>query len=133
MLAAVFCPTQTKNKMELKEFKEYVESFPDEKVFYYSISTPFSWRGSYDEVAFAVAEMPMTKEDMLFRINQAYTETFFGYKGGEYKYSDYTTVNFEDDTSSYTDGGYCADWIAKIEGKEPFKSQQERLVKMMLS
>jgi hypothetical protein len=119
--------------MELKEFKNYVESFNDGTVFNYTISNPFSWRGSYDEVAFAITEYPMTKEDMLNRINQAYTGTFFGYKGGEYKYKDYTTVNFEDSTSNYTDGGYCSDWIAKIEDKEPFKTQQERLVKMMLS
>lgn len=118
--------------MELKQFKDYVESFENNHQFEYGISTPFSWRGSYDEVAFSVVHQPMTKEEILFRINQAYTETFFGYKGGEYTYGDYTTVNFEQDTSSYTDGGYCSEWIATIEGKEPFKSQQERLVKLML-
>jgi len=117
--------------MKLKEFKDYIESFKNGAVFYYSISTPFSWRGSYDEVCFAIAEMPMKKEDILLRINQAYTENFFGYKGGRYRYQDYTTVNFEDNAGAYTDGGYCAEWIAKIEGAEMVKTPQERLIKLM--
>ena len=46
--------------MELKNLKDYISSFPNETVFKYGISKPFSWRGSYDEVAFSI-ETPMTR------------------------------------------------------------------------
>lgn len=75
----------------------------------------------------------MTREEILAKIEKAYSETFYGYKGGEFTFDDYTPVNFEEDTSRYTDGGYCAEWIAKIEGSEMRQSQEERLVKLIFS
>lgn len=119
--------------MELKEFKDYIENTEKGKKFNYGISEPFSWRGSYDEVAFEILEQPMTREEILVNIEKAYTGTFYGYKGGEYTYKDYTEVNFEKDTSRYTDGGYCAEMIAKIEDGEIYESQEKRLVKLAFS
>ena len=119
--------------MKLKEFKDYIENAENGKQFNYGISEPFSWRGSYDEVAFEILEQPMTREEILANIEKAYQGTFYGYKGGEYTYKDYTEVNFEEDTSSYTDGGYCAEMIAKIEGGEIYGSQENRLVKLAFS
>jgi hypothetical protein len=118
--------------MNLKEFKTYVESTIVGITFEYGISEPFSWRGSYDEVAFDVIEGIMTREEMLRRIEMAYTGTFHGYKGGEYRYNDYTDIHFESGYGSYTDGDYCGQWIARIEGNEPVSSQEERLVRLML-
>jgi len=72
--------------------------------------------------------------EILENIEKAYTEQFYGYKGGEYRYSDYTTVNFEKEGSrNYSDGGYCSEMIAKLECTMPFKSQEERLVKLAFS
>jgi hypothetical protein len=120
--------------MELKDFKEHISNFPKGTVFNYGISKPFSWRGSYDEVAFSIVESPMSKEDILANIELAYTGTFYGYKGGEYKYQDYTTVNFEEEGSrNYSDGRYVAQMIAKIEEKEEYQSQEDRLVKLAFS
>lgn len=117
--------------MELKEFKQHIESFPKGTKFSYGISKPFSWRGSYDEVAFSIIENKMSREDILKNIELAYTETFYGYKGGTYKYEDYTTVNFEEEGSrNYSDGKYVAEMIAKIENSEEYRSQEERLVKL---
>ena len=116
-------------KMTLKEFKNYIESFQNSAKFKYGISDPFSWRGSYSEVAFEVLETPMEKEVILERINKAYSETFIGYKGGEFQYYDYTDVNFEVDHGSYTDGEYCAEMISKIENERQYASQEERLIK----
>lgn len=116
--------------MRLKEFKDYISSFPDETQFAHSISKPFSWRGSYDEVAFDLhVYQNMSKEEILKRIELAYTELFYGYKGGEYRYCGFTRVNFEEDTSAYTDGGYVGDLIAKVEDDSAFRSQEERLIK----
>lgn len=120
--------------MKLKDFKQHIESFTNGTQFKFGITNPFSWRGSYDEVAFSIVESPMSKEDILANINLAYTETFYGYKGGKYKYQDYTTVNFEEEGSrNYSDGRYVAQMIAKIEEKEEYQSQEDRLVKLAFS
>ena len=119
--------------MELKEFKQQIEQAETGKTFDYGISEPFSWRGSYDEVAFEILEQPMTREEILANIEKAYTGTFYGHKGGEYTYEDYTEVHFEEDSSRWTDGGYCAEMIAKIEGGETYQSQEMRLVKLAFS
>ena len=71
--------------MKLKDFKQHISNFPKLTEFNYGISKPFSWRGSYDEVAFSIVEYPMTREEILANIELAYTETFYGYKGGEYQ------------------------------------------------
>jgi len=119
--------------MNLIDFKKHIESFDNGTEFKYGISKPFSWRGSYDEVAFSITEEPMTKEAILRNIEKAYTELFCGYKGGEYRYSDYTTVNFEEGSRNYSGGGYCSEMIAKLNHIMPFKSQEERLVKLAFS
>lgn len=114
--------------MTLGEFKNYIESFPEGKIFDYGISEPFSWRGSYDEVAFQIIQQPMERDEILAKINTAYKQVFQGYKGGDYTYNDYTYIHFEEGIRYYTDGGYCAEMIAKIEGSKPYKSQETRLV-----
>ena len=119
--------------MELKEFKTQIEQAVGGYTFEYGISEPFSWRGSYDEVAFEILECPMTREEILTNIEKAYEGTFRGYKGGEYTYQDYTEVHFEEDSGSWTDGGYCAEMIAKIEGGEMYQSQEMRLVRLAFS
>lgn len=119
--------------MVLEEFKDYIENKEIGKKFNYGISEPFSWRGSYDEVAFEILEQPMTREEVLANIEKAYTDTFYGYKGGKYTYKDYTEVNFERDGSKYTDGSYCAEMIAEIEDDEIYESQEKRLVKLAFS
>jgi hypothetical protein len=51
--------------MNLKDFKQHIESFPDGTEFKFGISEPFSWRGVYAEVAFEMLEQPMLKEEIL--------------------------------------------------------------------
>lgn len=74
--------------MELGELKKHIESFDSGHKFEYSLSYPFSSRGSYNEVTFEILKSPMTREEVLANIEKAYTETFFGYKRGEYTYSE---------------------------------------------
>ncbi len=92
--------------MVLKQFKEYFEKFPNGTSFRFGISEPFSWRGVYSEVAFEILETPMSKEEILSNINAAYDGEFEGWKGGTYSYNKNTTIHFEKDYGSYTDGGY---------------------------
>ena len=119
--------------MELKEFKQQIEKAEMGKTFDFGISEPFSWRGIYAEVAFEMLEQPMTREEILANIEKAYSEEFYGYKGGTFRYDDHTEVHFESNSGSWTDGGYCANWIAKIEDDEPYESQEMRLVKLAFS
>jgi hypothetical protein len=116
--------------MTLGDFKKHIERFPIGTQFKFGISEPFSWRGVYAEVAFAITENPMTREEVLAKIRLAYRGTFFGYKGGEYSYDDDTDVHFEPDSKTWTDGGYVSGWIARIENQEEYKTQEHRLVKL---
>lgn len=119
--------------MVLKQFKDHILTFSDEQVFNYGISKPFSWRGVYSEVAFAIIEKETPREEILKNIELAYTEIFDGYKGGENKYCDSTEIHFEDSSRNYTDGEYCAEWISKLENKDVRYSQEERLVKLIFN
>ena len=111
--------------MTLKEFRDHIDQLEDGTIFTHGISLPFSWRGNYEEVAFEVLDTMSQKEDMLKAIAQAYTETFYGYKGGEFTFEDDTPVHFESDPSSYTDGGYVERWIEHFaEGEEVTKEKQ---------
>ena len=100
--------------MTLKELKDFFENQPSGKLFQFGISRPFSWRGSYDEVAFSIEEYESTREDILNNINDAYIGTYTGYKGGDYNYSDDTTVNFEEDYSRWSDGSYTMNLLLKF-------------------
>ena len=99
--------------MNLKQLKEMYDSIPDETILEYGITDVFSWRGSYDEVAFSIGETVYAKfgKDC---INRAYTELFYGYKGGEYMYSDSTPVNFEAGEGRYSDGDYREEVICDM-------------------
>ena len=48
--------------------------------------SPHSYRGYYDEVAFELWFNTSIKE-MLLCVNRALTETFIGWKGGEFTYN----------------------------------------------
>jgi hypothetical protein len=119
--------------MELKDFKNHIENFEEGHLFNYGISEPFCWRGRYIEVAFEMLEETMIREEILNRIEMAYTEEFIGYKGGTYRFHDYTDVHFEYDSSSYSDGGYCRNWLEKIENKEQYDTPEMKLVKLAFS
>ena len=117
--------------MTIKEFKEIVKNAKGRKLAY-GISEPFSWRGIYAEVCFEILKEPMTKAKILQRIQQATTETFYGYKGGKYKYDENTRVNFECEYSAYTDGQYCQDLIDEIEQSQPYQDDETKLFNLIV-
>jgi hypothetical protein len=117
--------------MRLGELKNHIMSLPEGSKLEYRLSYPFSWRGSYDEVAFRIEWVHCTREDVLENIIAALTRTFEGYKGGEYIYNEHTTVNFEEDISTYTDGNYVRVCIAQIEGGERYQSEEQRFINLI--
>lgn len=120
--------------MILKDLKESVSNLPEKTEFDYGLTKPFSWRGSYDEVAFSILESPMTREEILANIELAYTETFHGYKGGKYQYNDYTNVNFEEEGScNYSDGDYTEQMISRIEDTKEYKDRETKLINLIFT
>ena len=118
--------------MTLGELKQLIESKPERAEFNYTLSRPFSWRGSYAEVAFAIEEIGSTRQQLLIMIEEAFTNEFTGYKGGEYTYNEHTEVNFEEDTSSWSDGEYITDLIEKIEDKK-YEDPDIKLLNLVFS
>jgi len=117
--------------MTLVEFKNKINSLPKDSEFSYSISEPFSWRGSYAEVAFSIEETPSNATQVLEKINMAYDREFTGYKGGEYTYDDYTDVHFESGHESYSDGDYVERIIQGLTESGVVESPEKKLVDLL--
>lgn len=117
--------------MVLQEFKSYIEKFPDNHLFSFGISNPFSSRENDINVAFTAEDFPMRKEEILQKIESALTETF-SQRGGEIRFDENFQIKFEDESGDYdyeiTD--YCAHKIAEIEGSEVYGNQEEKLIKI---
>ncbi len=117
--------------MILKELKEMFEKLPDNTVLQHGIGKPTSWRGAYSEVCFPIEERILAAQCKKY-IQEAYDETFCGYKGGDYEYDDFTPVNFEDSGSSCSDGVYREEVISDIIGINADYDRDKFLVKLMI-
>lgn len=85
--------------MTIQDLKTYFETA--EKPTFFLVDV-FSWRGSYNEVAFEPSREG-TREESLKQIERAIEESFVGWKGGCYTYSLNTEVHFENCHSAFTD------------------------------
>ena len=117
--------------MNLLKFKNYIKSFPFWKVFNYSISDPFSWRWSYDEVCFSIENKQSSQEEILEKIYKAYTDTFCWWKWWEYKYWDLTPVNFESEEGSYSDWFYVKNLLEELYIDR--RSEEQKLIETIFS
>ena len=45
--------------MELKDFKQHISNFPNGTQFKFGITKTFSWRGIYEEIAFACGSVAL--------------------------------------------------------------------------
>ncbi len=91
--------------LTLEDLKNKYMQMNSKTILPFGISEPFSWRGSYEEVAFAIVE-DISVEDCLEHIDQALNNTFEGWKGGEFEYDLFTEVHFEEYAGGYSDGLY---------------------------
>lgn len=85
--------------MTIEWLKKYFENAENPKFFLVDV---FSWRGVYEEVAFTPSKEG-SKEESLKIIERALSETFEGYKGGEYSYNIHTEAHFENGESNWGD------------------------------
>ena len=113
--------------MTLGQLIEKINALESADKYAYTLSDPFSWRGSYCEVCFSIekAETPVGKEELLRKANLALAGVFYGYKGGTYTYDLDTKVNFEKSFRSYTDGGYAKDKVVEISVVEPMDIEEQ--------
>lgn len=90
--------------MTIQELTNKIESLGDTMDF--CIEDIFSWRGFYIEPACTISTNNTTKEHNLSMLNKLITETFYGWKGGEYTYTEYSDIHFEEDRGSWSDGKF---------------------------
>lgn len=72
----------------------------------FCITDVFSWRGVYNEPACSISTDTTSKEHNLAMIDKLLSETFSGWKGGEYTYHRYDDIHFEDTPDSWSNGAY---------------------------
>lgn len=78
--------------MYLKELIAQLEAVDDKtKTVKLGFSRPHSYRGYYEDLAFAPTEY-VTIQAMLNDAKSALGQTFFGWKGGEFAMSEYSRV-----------------------------------------
>lgn len=68
----------------------------------YSPSGTSSYRGAYDELAINYSEEPLRVSQLLTILEDAYSKTYTGYKGGQYKMKDGTLLWAAIDRSTTT-------------------------------
>lgn len=98
--------------MTIKELYDKIESWPED-IMNFCITDVFSWRGVYAEPACSLSCIQTLKQDNLHMLNRLINEIFNGWKGGKYKYYSTDTLNFECEKSSYSDGKYIMNFLAK--------------------
>ena len=121
--------------MNLGQMLQMFQNVEDKsKILKWGISEPFSWRGIYSEVCFSI-EKNVSVEECIEKIEEVLSETFYGYKGGEYIYDMDTPVHFEADGSGYSDGEYVEEMLCFILADRYTEDDWDReglLVKAML-
>lgn len=101
----------------IRELRNKIQSWPDDTM-NFRIEDVFAWRGFYVQPACHITCNVATKEHNLSMLASLTTDTFFGWKGGEYEYDDLDELNFETDYGSYTDGQFILNFLME-HGDEP--------------
>lgn len=78
--------------MTLQDLIVELQKLPPDAIFGEGFDEAFSYRGSYNEIAFNPAQN-VPAQQMLAIAKSAIGQTFTGYKGGDYTMGDYTPVN----------------------------------------
>ena len=96
--------------MTIKELYDNIKSYPNDTMDF-CIENVFTWRGFYQDAACEISTRNVSKQYNLKQLEKLTSETFSGWKGGEFSYDEYTTINFESDYGSYTNGNYILSFI----------------------
>ncbi len=85
--------------MTIEDLYDYFRTSKKPKFYLVDV---FSWRGIYDEVAFTPSKIGSVKKSIEI-LDRAITETFDGWKGGEYTYDLWTKAHFETEERGSSD------------------------------
>ena len=99
--------------MDLQQLIDTLSAHPDQDaVFKIGFKNPDSWRGSYDEIAFAPAkDVPLAL--MLKQAEACLGSTFTGYKGGEFTMEKHTPIHI-DNYGEWTNNDQIWDMLLKL-------------------
>ena len=98
--------------MIIKDLYNKIESWPEDTMDF-CVTDVFSWRGVYAEPACSLSTSNTTKVENLDMLSRLMSESFMGWKGGEYTYCSADTINFECSEGSYSDGKYLIGFLAR--------------------
>lgn len=81
----------------------------------FGFTNAHSWRGVYAEPSFEPCG-PTTLGDMRAEVERALTETFTGWKGGEFEYGDWSTAHLDQEGRCTDDngGGRLASLVSQL-------------------
>lgn len=102
-------------EMKLKQLKLIVDGWADDSfMFSYGINSVHSYRGYYDQVAFGCGSN-VSVEFVKSLVNSALSQTFVGWKCGEYRYDGNTLCNLaEEGCCGDDDNIYFESTVAKM-------------------
>lgn len=80
--------------MNIEELRKELRKLPKSMVFPVGFANPHSWRGSYDEPSVEPAH-DVSVKSMLNCLDELVTEEFYGYKGGEYRFSKWQNLHLD--------------------------------------
>jgi hypothetical protein len=92
--------------MQLRELIERLQLEEPDLVIPHGFDAPHSYRGFYDQLAFEPNGGPMTIQELLDIIKPCVGQVFQGYKGGDFKMSEWTDVWL-------ANWGHCGDMLSE--------------------
>jgi len=109
---------QTSNKSRFKRFtigelRELLQGQSSDKVCKFGFGYPHAHRGYYNHVSFPPNEQNITIGQLLDYLKDAVNHEFEGWKGGEYRYDDFTLVHFNFEGRCSDDDCYIPEHILK--------------------
>lgn len=96
-------------EVPLGRLRELLSCIPGDTVFEWGICGPHSWRGIYAEPAFESAPN-VTAGQMLTAVEEALSDTFTGWKGGDFTYNEHSHAHLSVRGSSIEE-----DWSPLLE------------------
>lgn len=98
----------TANNVTLGELEAFLKKLPTSMNVTNGFTNPHSYRGNYEEVAFAPA-FNVCVGEMLSCVEKALTQSFRGYKGGYFSYDEKTLCHVQNEGSSYPGEDYLTE------------------------
>ena len=97
--------------MRLQYLYDKIKSWKEDNM-EFCIEDIFSWRGVYAEPCCSLSIRKVSKEYNLNQLDKLVTDTFIGWKGGEFTYTYDDTINFENGEGYWSDGDYILGFLA---------------------